>query len=191
MGSERVLLVAFERGLSEMMSLVSKDILGRSIFCVVLNHLSCCNGCWLGTAQSASSCWGFGRSRLIVQTLCVDVTVGKVLPTEGTHELVLLKLSSISVNQSGPLIHLVASLLIKFILEEVIFLFNLLGKFPNNIVFESEQFPLFFIVLHQYPFLCQLSGQVIRKNINFNLELLCDCIINVVVNLSVLMQESK
>lgn len=112
-----------------------------------------------------------------------------MLSAESTDHLVLLELTRVSVNQSSPLVHLMSSFLVELVVEVVVLLLQLLRQFPNHIVFELKQLPLFLIVFHEYPPLGQLSGQIIRIYLNLNLKLFRNRILNILINLSVFMQK--
>ena len=86
----------------------------------------------------------------VVSTLSVDVAIAEVLPTEGAHHFVLLKLASVPVHKLGPLIHLMSRLLIKLFLVEVILLLELLRELPDDIVLELKQLALLFVVLEEH-----------------------------------------
>lgn len=72
-----------------------------------------------------------------------------MLSTEGAYEFILLELTSVSIDESCPLIHLVTSLLIKFILVVVIFLLEFLRELPDDIVLKLEKFSLLFVVFKE------------------------------------------
>ena len=72
-----------------------------------------------------------------------------MLPTESTDKLVFFEFASVSVNKSSPFVHLVSSFLVEFVLELIVLLLELLGKFPDNIVLELEELSLLFVVLHE------------------------------------------
>ena len=62
-------------------------------------------------------------------------------------------------------------------------------QLPDDIVFELEEFPLLFVVLEEYLTLSQLSWQIVRVHINLNLELLGHCILHVLVQLTIAVEE--
>ena len=62
----------------------------------------------------------------VLQTVAIYVLISERLSTEGTDHFVLLEFTSIAVNQSGPLIHLMSCFLIKLFLIEVVLLLQLL-----------------------------------------------------------------
>ena len=82
-------------------------------------------------------------------------------------------------------------LLVKLFLVEVILFLELLRKFPDNIIFEFKEFPLFFIVLKEDLSLSQLSWEIVWEDIDFDLKLLRNSILNVLIQLSVSVQEAK
>ena len=112
-----------------------------------------------------------------------------MLTTEGANKLELLELVSVPINKSCPLIHLVSCLFVELILEIIILLFELLRKLPNDIVFELQEFPLLLVVVHKNSTLSKFSRKIVGKNIDFNFEMLCASILNVVIELSILVQE--
>ena len=74
----------------------------------------------------------------IFHALPVDILVTHVLAAETTHELVLLKLASIPIDQASPLVHLMPGLLIEFILIIVILFLELLAELPDYIILELQ-----------------------------------------------------
>ena len=112
-----------------------------------------------------------------------------MLPAEGANKLELLELVPVPINKSCPLIHFVSCLLVELILKIIILLFELLRELPNDIVFELQEFPLLLIVVHKHSTLCKLSWKIVGKNIDFNFEVLCASILNVIIKLSILVQE--
>ena len=62
----------------------------------------------------------------IFRALSVDVSVTEVLSAEGAHEFVLLELTSVSIYEPCPLIHLVTCFLVKLVLIVIVFLFEFL-----------------------------------------------------------------
>lgn len=113
-----------------------------------------------------------------------------MLATERADKLILLELVSIAVNESGPLVHLMAGLLIKLVLVIVVLLFQLLRHLPYDIVLELQQSPLLLVMIHQDPTLCELSGKVIGHDINLHLKLLSRGVFYVLIDLSVLVEEA-
>lgn len=66
----------------------------------------------------------------------VYIAVSEGLTTEGTHKFKLLEFGSIFINESRPFIHFILGNFIELILKVVIFLFEFLGKLPNNVILE-------------------------------------------------------
>lgn len=127
---------------------------------------------------------------IVLGALGVDVGIAEVLPAEGAYELVLLELTRVPVDQARPLIHLMTSLLVELVLVVVVLLFELLRELPDDIVLELKQLALLLVVLQEGPSLRQLSRQVIRQHIDLHLKLLGDSIFDVLIDLSVLVQET-
>ena len=56
----------------------------------------------------------------VVSAFGVDICVREVLSAKGTHHLVFLQFPGVSVDQLGPFVHLMSSLLVKLFLVEVV-----------------------------------------------------------------------
>ena len=113
----------------------------------------------------------------------------EVLAAEGANELELLQLVAISVNKTGPLVHLVSGLFVELILEVVVLLLELLGQFPDNIIFKFKELSLLLVVVHEDSSLRQLPWQVVGEHIDFDLKVLGASILDVVIQLPILVEE--
>ena len=112
-----------------------------------------------------------------------------MLATESTNEFELLQLISVPIDKSCPLIHFVSCFLVKLILEIIILFLELLGKLPNDIVFELQQFSLLLVMVHENSTLSKFSWEIVGQNIDLNFEMLGAGILNVVIQLPVFVQE--
>ena len=121
----------------------------------------------------------------VFEALGVDDRISEALSAEGTHKLKLLEFSSVSVDQLRPLVHLVARFFVELILVEVILPLQLLRQSPDDVVFELEEFALFFVVLEKRLAFCQLPRQVVWEYFYVNFELLSRCKLQVLVQLSI------
>ena len=83
---------------------------------------------WVGAAthQAGQVLWAFS----------VDIAVREMLSTEGADKFVFLELASVPVNEARPFVHLMTSLFVELIGIVIVLLLKLLGKLPDNIVFE-------------------------------------------------------
>ena len=98
---------------------------------------------------------------VVFLAVCINIVIAHVLTTECAYELKLLKFAAVSIDKSGPLVHLISSFLVELILEIVIFLFELLRKLPNDIVFKLEKFSLLLVVVHEDSSFGELSRKVV------------------------------
>ena len=113
----------------------------------------------------------------------------QMLPTEGTDKIKFLQLGAVPIDESGPLVHFVPGLLVKLVLVIVILFLQLLRQFPNHIVFEFQQLPLLFVVVHQGPSLGKLSRQIVRQHINSYFKVLGHGVVDVLTQLTELVKE--
>ena len=65
-------------------------------------------------------------SLTVFRTISVDVDIRHALSTESADHFVLLQLTSVSIDELGPLVHLMSRFLVELLLVEVIFLLKLL-----------------------------------------------------------------
>jgi len=65
------------------------------------------------------------EKRIIFGAVLIDSQVTHVLTAKRTNHIELLKLFSVLINETGPLLHLISRFFIKLILVEVIFLLKL------------------------------------------------------------------
>lgn len=128
---------------------------------------------------------------IIFLAIGIDIVLTQMLTTECTYQLKLLKLITIPIYKSGPLIHLISCLFIKLILEIVILFLQFLRELPYNIVLELQKLSLLFVMIHQNSSLSKLSWQIVWKHIDFNLEMFCAGILDVVIQLSILVKKLK
>ena len=126
---------------------------------------------------------------IVLNTIRIHIMVIHVLPAECTHEVELLELTPVSIDQLGPLVHFVPRFFVKLILEVVVLLLQLLRELVNDIIFELQQLPLFLVVVHEHAPLRQLPRQVVGKHVDVDLEMLRDRIFNVVIYLPILVQK--
>lgn len=62
-------------------------------------------------------------------------------------------------------------LLIELLLIEVVLLLELLGQAPDHVIFEFHKLSLLLIMFEQDLTLSELTGQIVREDIDFNFEL--------------------
>ena len=128
---------------------------------------------------------------VILNAVGVDSTIRHVLATESANHIEFLEFRGILVYEPSPFFHLVSGFFVEFILIEIILLFELLLHFPNHIIFEFEEAALLLIMLDQKLALGKFSRQIVRVNIDIDLELLGDRILYIFVHLAVVVKESN
>ena len=109
---------------------------------------------------------------VVLDTICIDVVVVHVLAAKCADQVELLELTSVPVDQLGPLIHFVPRFFVKLILEVIVLFLQLLRELVDDIIFELEQLSLLLVVLHQHLSLGEFSWQVIWVHIDVYFELL-------------------
>ena len=128
---------------------------------------------------------------VIFNAVGVDSTIRHMLATESANHIEFLEFRGILVNEPCPFFHLISGFFVKFILIEIILFLELLLHFPNHVIFKFEKAALLLIMLDQKLALGKFSRQIVRVNININLELLGDRILYIFVHLAVVVKESN
>lgn len=125
----------------------------------------------------------------VVSAFSVDGVLIHGLATVCTDQVVLLEFICILVNQLSPLIHLLSRLLIELFLVTVVTLLQFLAHLVNSIVLLLAEHPQSIVVFIQQFTFSQLSWQVTRVNIDVDLKPFCDRILDVLVQLSEVLEE--
>ena len=121
------------------------------------------------------------KARRVLLTAAVDVGIVEVLAAESANQIVLLQLLSVFVDELGPLLHLVSGFPVKFILVKIVFFLELLRRAPNDVVLHLQEALLFLVVLDQKLAFGKLPRQIVRVNVNVDLELFGRSVFHVLI----------
>ena len=133
--SEGVLFVASKGRSTKVMLSCANRVLGRFIICKEEEMLRNIGGRRL---MSRSATYSSRETLLssIFRAVKIDIPIREMLTTVRADELILFQFACITINKSGPLIHLMTCLLIEFVLVVIVLLLKLLRQLPDHIVLE-------------------------------------------------------